>query len=59
MPTPVVPRTRLAHMLPQLLRQLVVTSRAGGHDGVVFHVVGRERVRAMVQQDLGRAHVTW
>ena len=48
-PAPVMPRTRLAHMLPQLLRELVVPSRAGGHDGVSVHVVGDERVGAMVQ----------
>ena len=44
-----MPRARLAHMLPQLLRELVVPSRAGGHDGVGVHVVGREWISAMVQ----------
>ena len=44
-----MPRARLAHMLPQLLRELVVPSRAGGHDGVGVHVVSREWISAMVQ----------
>ena len=48
-PAPVMPRARLAHMLPQLLRELVVPSRAGGHDGVGVHVVSREWISAMVQ----------